>query len=168
MSEDHEGFARRWSRRKVEARQSGDQAGETPAAAPEKEPPAEPDDSGGSEAAPLPDIETLDAASDFTQFMRPDVPKAIRNAALRRLWGLDPVLANLDGLLEYGEDFTDSAKVVEGLKTAYRVGRGFARSEEEEQAGPPPAETQVAEAGEQADTSEEGPAPDQRRTNSDE
>jgi len=130
---------------------------------------AERDESGERETPPpLPDIETLDAASDFTQFMRPDVPKAIRNAALRRLWGLDPVLANLDGLLEYGEDFTDSAKVVEGLKTAYRVGRGFARSEEEAQAGPPPAETQVAEAGEPADTSEEGPAPDQRRTNSDE
>src|SRR3546814_8004411 len=50
--------------------------------------------------------------------------------ALQRLWRLDPVFANLDGLLEYGEDYTDAATVVENLKTAYRVGRGFMTDEE--------------------------------------
>src|SRR3546814_11426370 len=60
--------------------------------------------------------------------------------ALQRLWRLDPVFANLDGLLEYGEDYTDAATVAENLKTAYRVGRGFMTDEE------------VAEAGETAGT----------------
>ena len=43
--------------------------------------------------------------------------------ALRRLWKVNPVLANVDGLVEYGEDFTDSATVVENLQTTYQVGK---------------------------------------------
>ncbi len=54
----------------------------------------------------LPSPETLDAGSDFSQFMRDDVPEILKRAALRRLWASDPVLANLDGLNDYDEDFT--------------------------------------------------------------
>ena len=35
------------------------------------------------------------------------------------------MLANLDGLVDYGEDFTDSAPVIENLQTAYQVGKGM-------------------------------------------
>jgi hypothetical protein len=38
---------------------------------------------------------------------------------------LNPVLANVDGLVDYGQDFTDNAMVVEGLQTAYQVGKGM-------------------------------------------
>jgi hypothetical protein len=44
---------------------------------------------------------------------------------LRRLWLSNPALANVDGLVDYGQDFTDSATVVENLQTAYQVGRGM-------------------------------------------
>ncbi len=86
------------------------------------------------EAAPpdLPDIDSLDAESDFTVFMRDGVPDQMRKLALRKLWRSDPVLANLDGLLEYGEDFTDAADVVKNLQTAYQVGKGYAPEEPEE------------------------------------
>jgi hypothetical protein len=36
------------------------------------------------------------------------------------------VLANIDGLDEYCEDYTDAAMVVENLQTIYQVGKGYA------------------------------------------
>jgi len=79
----------------------------------------------------LPDPETLSPGDDFAAFMARAVPERIRRRALRRLWTSNPALANLDGLLEYGEDYTDSATMVESLQTAYQVGRGMiARAEE--------------------------------------
>ncbi|MEO9901964.1 DUF3306 domain-containing protein [Nisaea sp.] len=78
----------------------------------------------------LPDIETLEAESDFTPFMQSKVPEFLRRRALRALWRLNPVLANVDGLVDYGEDFTDAATVIEGMQTAYRVGKGFMTDEE--------------------------------------
>ena len=78
----------------------------------------------------LPDIETLDETSDFSAFLREGVPEELQRRALRKLWRTDPVLANLDGLVDYGEDFTDAALVVDNLKTAYKVGRGLVQDDE--------------------------------------
>ena len=87
----------------------------------------------------LPDPDGLGEGADFKPFLRTVVPERIRRRALRRLWSLNPVLANLDGLVEYGEDFTDAATVVDGLQTAYQVGKGMLRHLEEmdRQAGQP-------------------------------
>jgi hypothetical protein len=72
------------------------------------------------------DFETLDYESDYTQFMGNDVPDDARNKALRQLWVSNPVLANMDGLDDYCEDYTDAAVVpIGGIKTAYKIGRGF-------------------------------------------
>lgn len=73
----------------------------------------------------LPNPDELDAKADFKPFLQAFVPERLRRRALRRLWTLNPVLANVDGLVEYGEDFTDSATVVEGLQTTYQVGKGM-------------------------------------------
>lgn len=75
----------------------------------------------------LPDPDSLAEGDDFSVFLKKAVPERIRLRALRRLWTTNPVLANLDGLIEYGEDFSDAATVVENLQTAYRVGQGMAR-----------------------------------------
>ena len=75
----------------------------------------------------LPDPESLAEGDDFSVFQKRTVPERIRLRALRRLWTTNPVLANLDGLIDYGEDFTDAATVIENLQTAYRVGEGMAR-----------------------------------------
>ena len=53
------------------------------------------------------------------------MPQRLKTRALRHHWGTNPVLANLDGLLEYGEDYTDAARCVPGMKTAYKVGIGM-------------------------------------------
>lgn len=73
----------------------------------------------------LPDPDTLGAGDDFSAFMAKAVPERLRRRALRRLWLSNPALANLDGMLEYGEDFTDRACVIEGMQTAYQVGKGM-------------------------------------------
>ena len=79
----------------------------------------------------LPDPDTMAKGDDFSAFMAKAVPDRIRRRALRKLWVSNPALANLDGLLDYGEDFTDSAKVIENLQTAYQVGKGMLAHVEE-------------------------------------
>lgn len=122
---DDEGFLNRWSRRKAEARAQE----ATPAATAEAAPAAE--DAPEPEAPlDLPDIESLTAESDFKVFMAKGVPQHLRNQALRKLWRLKPSLANLDGLLDYGGDYTRSAMVpAAAVRTAYQVGKGYLRDE---------------------------------------
>jgi len=73
----------------------------------------------------LPDPYTLEEGADFKGFLNKNVPERIKTRALRRLWRLNPILANVDGLVDYGEDYTDAACVVEGMQTAYQVGKGM-------------------------------------------
>jgi hypothetical protein len=54
----------------------------------------------------LPDVEDLTAASDLTQFLRKGVPMALRNAALRRMWTLDPAIRDyISEAREYAYDW---------------------------------------------------------------
>jgi len=73
----------------------------------------------------LPDPDTLKQGDDVAAFMARMVPDRLRRRALRALFRLNPVLANVDGLVDYGEDFTDAALVVENLQTTYQVGKGM-------------------------------------------
>lgn len=78
------------------------------------------------------DIEAMDFDADFTKFMQPGVPERLRQRALRRLWGTNPILANVDGLNDYDEDYTDAALAVDVLKSAWKVGQGYLTDEEVE------------------------------------
>jgi hypothetical protein len=138
---DEEGFVRRWSRRKSAARERARGPEREPAEEPEgadvpsapqpqaSAPPAQGLEPRDPEPAldpdSLPDIESLTYESDYTAFLRKGVPAELRKQALRRLWRSDPVLANLDGLLEYGEDYTKIGTVKSVVRTAYQVGRGM-------------------------------------------
>ena len=130
-----EGFLSRWSRRKAEAKTADDTAALAPEVVPETEAsdqtpaPREPDEPVEFDVSTLPDIDSLGPGSDFSMFMQAGVPPALKTKALRKLWRVKPELANLDGLLDYGEDLTGSFKVVDHLKTAYEVGRGFLRDQ---------------------------------------
>jgi hypothetical protein len=73
----------------------------------------------------LPDPDDLQPGDDFSAFLKVAVPERLRRRALRKLWLSNPLLANVDGLVDYGEDFTDSAMVVESMQTAYQVGKGM-------------------------------------------
>ncbi len=74
----------------------------------------------------LPDPDHLAPGDDVSRFMSAAVPERLRRRALRRLWRLNPVLANVDGLVDYGEDFTDSATLAGVVRTAWQLGRGIA------------------------------------------
>ena len=100
----------------------------------------------------LPDPDDLTLGDDVAGFMSKAVPDRLRRRALRQLWRANPVLANLDGLVDYGEDYTDSAMVVENLQTLYQVGKGmFVEPEEpdeeaEGEVAPDDASAELAEA----------------------
>ena len=79
----------------------------------------------------LPDPDTLVMGDDFSVFMSKAVPDRIRRRALRILWRSNPVLANVDMLVDYGEDFTDAAMAVENIQTAYQVGKGMLKHVQE-------------------------------------
>lgn len=82
-------------------------------------------------ALDLPNPDAMTQGDDFTVFMAKAVPDAIRRRALRTLWRSNPVLANVDMLVDYGDDFTDAATVVENIQTAYQVGKGMLKHVEE-------------------------------------
>ncbi len=96
----------------------------------------------------LPDPARLAQGDDFAAFLKREVPERLRKVALRRLWLSDPALANVDGLVDYGEDFT-MGKAGEVLATAYQVGKGLVSKALEPEEVAEPAEAPV-QAGEEA------------------
>ena len=140
MSEDFGTRLSRWSQRKQAARRgvAPDEAGEerrpeAPAEPPVAAVPAEapPADVAAEEAPVLPPIEELTAESDYTAFLGQNVPETLKRAALRKLWRSDPVLANLDGLNDYDDDYNAVETLVETVRSAYRAGRGYVDEAEE-------------------------------------
>lgn len=73
----------------------------------------------------LPEPEALDSPDAVRDFLKAELPQRLKTRALRRLWRLNPMLANLDGLVDYGEDYTDAATVIENMQTVYQVGKGM-------------------------------------------
>ena len=149
-----------WSRRKAQVEAEAEteaRAAEARALAARDAELAEKSDADLCEELGLPDPDTLQPGDDFRAFMAKAVPDRLRRRALRRLWLSNPALANLDGLVDYGEDFTDSATVIENMQTAYQVGKGMT-AHVEEMARQAEAEAQAAEQEAQA---AEQPEPDE-------
>lgn len=90
----------------------------------------EPDEGAGDEKYEDFDFDSLNYKSDYTQFMKQGVPEAVRRRALRMLWQSNPILANIDGLNDYDEDFTDAALAVKVLTSSYKPGLGYLTEEE--------------------------------------
>lgn len=126
MSED-KSFLSRWSERK---RQVAVEELETKPSAPE-EVPADPFEGKTDEEIllelALPEPESLKLGDRVEAFMSPEVPERIRARALRAFWRTNPILANVDGLDDYCDDFTDAAFAVENIQTIYEVGKGYAQ-----------------------------------------
>lgn len=139
MTDQGEDGLRRWSRRKSEHRlqQERNRDGQEPArSATGGAPPAELPRPAASAApadasAELPDPATLTRESDFTPFLRAEVPDALHRQALRALWRSDPALTAMDGLTDYGEDMRSVGTVPGVVATAYRVGKGYVAASDE-------------------------------------
>lgn len=166
-----ESFLDRWSRKKLEeepeaAKPAADPAAEAPPApSPEDD---RPDEEILAELG-LPHPETLQPGDDIRGFLQAAVPDRLRRLALRQLWRSNPVLANVDGLVEYGEDYTDAATVIENLQTVYQVGKGMVRDilqDDEDEAGPDKTEAAAVAAETDPETATE-PAPAEPGDNKD-
>ncbi|MEE3071538.1 MAG: DUF3306 domain-containing protein, partial [Pseudomonadota bacterium] len=129
MTEMRQSF---WSRRKAAVRAEEEaealavqQRAEAEAAAERAKVEAEKTDEELLAELGLPDPDTLVQGDDFSAFMKNAVPERLRRRALRTLWRSNPVLANLDGLVDHGEDYTNAATVPNVLNTTYQVGKGL-------------------------------------------
>ncbi len=105
------GFLGRWSARKRAARRAEAAAeavpppvateaapgSAAPAALPEPEPQIDPAD--------LPPVESIASGRDVQAFLQRGVPKALRQAALRRLWAVDPKIRDFREVADYDWDF---------------------------------------------------------------
>ncbi len=103
--------------------------------------------------ARLPRIEDLVADSDFRPFMHPLVPQALRNAALSRLWVLDPgILGYVDPALDYAHDWNVPGGIPGGgpppsaEEVQQTLRQVFARFDSEERVDPPAGSDPVAQA----------------------
>jgi len=157
-----ERFLSRWSRlkRRPETPERPVEPPATPAPAAARDVPAgsqEPEEP--QEVPALPEPESLTHDADWTVFLRKDAPVDLQRRALRRLWRMDPVYANLDGLVDYDDDFHDPKFTTGVVKTLFQVGRGMVVPEDEQAEGspapPPPAPAVETDAGK---TAEEDPS----------
>jgi len=152
-----------WSRRKARVQAAEAAEAKTREAARAEAALAEKSDAEICAELDLPDPDSLAPGDDVRAFMARAVPERLRRRALRRLWAANPALANLDALVDYGEDYTDAARVVADMQTAYRVGRGFVREVEAvAAAGPEPAapEAVAEETGQDISPDCDNPPPD--------
>ncbi|HMB09219.1 DUF3306 domain-containing protein [Saliniramus sp.] len=121
------GFLGRWSQRKLsekenheaqhEVADSADQTGKTRetdergnqpqgdaqdvSAAPQQE-----EMLSAEELAALPSLDSITTQTDLRQFLRKGVPGALKNAALRKMWLLDPAIRNhVDYAVDYAWDW---------------------------------------------------------------
>jgi hypothetical protein len=140
MSDKDEGFAQRWSRLKQQAREDEKKLAEAPtpdlpATIGADEPPPtaadKPEQEKPFDPASLPPVESLTKDSDYSLFMRPDVPPDLRQQALRRLWAADPVLSAPDPLDMHNLDYNAVPTFPDGVKTLFRIGQGMLEPEPE-------------------------------------
>ena len=71
----------------------------------------DPSEAAGEPAEPLPRLEDLTPESDLSAFLRKGVPEALKLAALRRMWSLDPAIRDHVGPAEYAWDFNDPGAI---------------------------------------------------------
>jgi hypothetical protein len=91
------GFLARWSQRKRAAQPEPHPPGPTAPETPDIPLPADAAPLPPDEPADLPSLDDLTPRSDISAFLRAGVPEALRNAALRRMWSLDPDIRDFAG-----------------------------------------------------------------------
>lgn len=120
MTAKDDGLFARWSRRKqavrrveVQISDKAAQAADARAVEKDVDPQISVNVSANTEAASantevsvsMPSLKDLTAAGDLSAFLRDGVPTALKNAAMRKMWSLDPAIRDHIGLSEYAWDF---------------------------------------------------------------
>ena len=73
----------------------------------------------------LPDPDAMVQGDDFKAFLSKAVPAHLRKRALRTLWRSNPVLACVDGLNDYDDDYLAGSFGQGPISTTYQVGKGM-------------------------------------------
>ena len=73
----------------------------------------------------LPDPDAMVQGDDFKAFLSKAVPAHLRKRALRTLWRSNPVLACVDGLNDYDDDYLTGSFGQGPISTTYQVGKGM-------------------------------------------
>jgi hypothetical protein len=104
----------------------------------------------------LPDPDALVLGDNVKAFMVKTVPQHLRKRALRSLWRSNPVLACVDGLNDYDDDYLTGSTGQGPIKTGYQVGKGMlAHLLEMERQAAAPAETALVVDDDDAEDDEE-------------
>ena len=117
-----------WSRRKAAVAAEAvaeDRAVEDAVIAEQHEALAEKTDVEILEELGLPDPDAMVQGDDFKAFLSKTVPAHLRKRALRKLWRSNPVLACVDGLNDYDDDYLTGSYGQGPISTTYQVGKGM-------------------------------------------
>ena len=105
MSDESETFLSRWSKRKAQARSGATGAEPASEAELSQDPGARDTQEEEIPLEDLPPIESIDASTDLSPWLRKRVPDAWRQAALKRVWASDPAISQFIGLAENSWDW---------------------------------------------------------------
>jgi uncharacterized protein DUF3306 len=125
--EDKERFLSRWSRRKLDAEK------EAAAPKPAPPPPAAPAVAQSSAKPELPSVDTLKGlASEYKEFLRPEVDEKLRQAALKKLFR-DPHFNVMDGLDTYIDDYSKPDPIPEAMLRTLSHAKGLLFDDKKEE-----------------------------------
>ena len=150
------GFLSRWSARKAEIARAGAvrdddtyEQNEANAARADKESDEEAalSDDELLEKYELPDPNNITEEAGLDRFFDGKIPERLRQMALRRLWRINPFFGIVDDMVEYGEDYTDAATVIDGMQTAYQAGKGYLKKAISPEEADEAVETQTDDVG---------------------
>ncbi len=134
---DDKQFLSRWSKRKMAARKADamqqaerhpappDGAAHTHTVDPKPDLEREALLRENCKAAEAVDLATLNEHFDFSVFMKEGVPELLRKKAMAALWRSSPIFANLDGLVDHGEDYASPDMIQKSWTSGWQVGRGY-------------------------------------------
>ena len=120
-----DGLLSRWSRRKLDSAAESERMTETPVVADEQDEEMQARLAANREAAEAVDLSKLNEDSDISVFMKEGVPELLKRQALAALWRSSPVFSNVDGLVDYDDDFGSPDLILKTFESAYQAGRGY-------------------------------------------
>lgn len=161
------GVLRRWSRRKARADQTREARVPAPEVVPESDEGVEalqPDDRTPEEGErvktdeDMPDLDSINEASNMSDFFSPGVSEQLRNQALRRLFRMSKFNVT-DGLDDYNQDFRNFAllgdTVTSDMRHRMEMDEQRRREAEEAADASPDGEPATAESVEESEQAEQ-------------
>jgi uncharacterized protein DUF3306 len=166
-AQDKESFLSRWSRRKLDTVK--EETAPKPAVPPATGAAVNSPAVGAAPAPAKPELPPVDSlkglASEYRDFLHPEVNETLRRNALKKLFH-DPHFNAMDGLDVYIDDYSKPDPIPEAMLRTLEHAKGliFDKEEKEEPEKPAPATAQAAES--EADLPETASRPEEKAPSS--